>query len=102
MINLRFIASDTVSLLLITGVWAVVFKKLVVLLSLVKYGMTVIFFLYQILQFCLPCFLLRPRTITKSASLNMLLLIGVYLATEKGCFLFLFFNVLIKETVGFS
>lgn len=40
------IASDTVSLLLITGLWAVVFKKLVVLLSLVKYGMNVNFFSY--------------------------------------------------------
>lgn len=57
MINLRFIASDSVSLLLITGLQAVVFKTLVGLLSLVKYGGNVNFFFYQVLHFCLQGFL---------------------------------------------
>lgn len=57
MINLRFIASDSVSLLLTTGLQAVVFKTLVGLLSLVKYGGSVNFFLYQSLHFCLQGFL---------------------------------------------
>lgn len=84
------------------ALWAIVFIKIMVLLSLVKYDVNVKILCRSDSSFCLRCFL-DPGTIARSASEKMLLLTGVYLATGKGClFLFFIVYVLIKETVGFS
>lgn len=95
-------AFEVVSPLLTIPLWAIVFIKIIVLLSLVKYDLNVKILSRPDSSFCLWCFL-DPRTIARSASEKTLLLTGVYLATGKGClFLFCIVYVLIKETVGFS
>lgn len=91
-----------VSPLLTIALWAIVFIKIIVLLSVVKYDLNVKILSRPDSSFCLRCFL-DPRTIARSASEKTLLLTGVHLATGKGClFLFFIVYVFIKETVGFS
>lgn len=79
-----------VSPLLTIALWAIVFIKIIVLLSLVKYDVNGKILSRPDSSFCLQCFL-DTRTIARSASEKTLLLTGVDLATGKGCLLGFYF-----------
>lgn len=89
-----------VSLLLTVALWAIVFIKIIVLLSLVKYDLNVRILSRPDSSFCLWCFL-DPRTIARSAS-EKTLLGCIWQQGKAACFYFFIVYVLIKETVGFS